>query len=299
MTFGKYFIGQSFSEIANELSEISKAEYNILKPSFADEKIYHGKETNFCEATWTTVIGITKGKVYKISLQTPSTQETFNISEKRLWNKVYEKLNDEFEIFTEQQKIGTSFLTTWGTDFGNIILNNTTLPNKNIFSTTSEVVLDITATGNFAFKGIKRGQQIGLAVFIIAGIIISQFVPPTIAFIIFILLGLLVGRKIDLLLGKFFLQSVIKKGYVIFICLLWGIVIAFGAREFFLLYDPNIILKIICYGAGIYLSYIFYQDNKINTMADVTYGANFKMTVNSVTILANIIASFAFNLLMK
>ena len=95
------------------------------------------------------------------------------------------------------------------------------------------------------------------------------------------------------------MKSIIKKGYVFFLGLLWGTAIAFGTRELFLVYNPDIVLKIICYGAGIYLSYIFYQDNKINTMADVTYGANFKMTVNSVTIIANIVASISFNLLLK
>src|SRR5450759_980119 len=189
MTFGKYFIGQNYSEIANELSEISKAEYNILKTSFANEKIYHGKDTDFCEKSWTTVIGVKQGKVYKISLQTPTTQKTFDISEKGLWNKVYEKLNDEFEIYTDQQKIGDSFITSWDTKFGNVILNSTTLPNENILSTTREAVLDITVTGHFAFKGVKRGQQIGLVVFTIIGVIISQFVSATIAFIIFIILG--------------------------------------------------------------------------------------------------------------
>lgn len=302
MTFGKYFIGQNYSEIANELTEISKAEYSILKTSFADEKIYHGQDTDFCEKSWTTVIGVTKGKVYKISLQTSTTPKTFDISEKGLWNKVFEKLNDEFEIFTDQQKVGYSFLTTWDTKFGNIILNSTALPNENIFSTTTETVLDITVTGNFAFTGVKRGQQIGLVVytiFTIMGVIISQFVSSTIAFIILFLLGLTIGRKIDQLLGYFFLKCIINKGYVFFLCVLWGTVIAFGIRELFLLYDPNIILKIISYGAGIYLSYIFYQDNKINTMADMTYGSDFKMTVNSVTITANIVASIALSLLAK
>ena len=83
MTLGKYFIGQNFSEIANELTEISKAEYDILKPSFADEKIYHGKYTNFCEALWTTVIGVTQGKVNKISLKTPTTRFHHLIRERR------------------------------------------------------------------------------------------------------------------------------------------------------------------------------------------------------------------------
>jgi len=299
MTFGKYFIGQNYSEIAKELSEISKAEYGIMKNSFADEKIYHGQDIDFSGKSWTTVIGVTQGRVYKISLQTSTTINTFDISEKGLWNKVYEKLNDEFEIYTNQQKIGDSFLTTWYTKFGNVILNSTILPNENILSTTSEKILDITLTGSFAFKEVKRGQQIGLVVLIIMGIIISQFVSSIIAFTIFILLGLTIGRQIDQLLGNFFLKSIIKKGYVFFVCLLWGTMIAFSIKKLFLFYDPNMILKTISYGAGIYLSYIYYQDNEINTRADVTYGANFKITVNLVTIIANIVASIAFSLLMK
>lgn len=299
MTFGKYFIGQNLSEIVNELAEISKGEYEILKPVFNDEKIYHAKDVNFCERLWTVVIGVTQGKVYKISLQTHTTKETFDISEKGFWNKVYERLNEEFEVHAYQEKIGESFVTTWDTEFGNVILNNTTLPNENILSLKGENVLDITATGNFALKRLKRGQQIGIVVFTILCAIISQFVTATIAFIIFILLGLTIGRKINQFLGKFFLKGIIKKGYVFFLCLVWGSTIAFGTRELFLIYDPNTFLKIVCYGAGLYLSYIFYLDNKTNTMADIMYGRNFKTTVDFLTTIVTIVASIAFNILLK
>ena len=97
MTFDKYFIGQGFSEIANELSEISKEEYSVLKPFFSDEKIFYGKQINFCNDIWTTVIGVTQGRVYKISLQTQTTQQNFEFSSKGLWNRVYEILNDEYD----------------------------------------------------------------------------------------------------------------------------------------------------------------------------------------------------------
>ncbi|HEY8658507.1 MAG TPA: hypothetical protein VIL78_05695 [Hanamia sp.] len=299
MTFGKYFIGQNLSEIVNELGEISKAEYGILKPVFYDEKIYHAKDVNFCERLWKVVIGVTQGKVYKISLQTHTTVETFDISEKGLWNKVYQRLNEEFEIHNDQEKIGNSFLTTWDTKFENIILNNTTLPNESVFSLRNENVLDITVTGNFAFTRVKRGQQIAFIIFIISGFIISQFVSATIAFIVFIVLGLTIGRKINQFLGKLFLKGIIKKGYVFFLCLVWGSIVAFGIRELFLIYDANIFLRIICYGGGIYISYIFYLNNKTNTMGDMIYGTNFKTTVDVFTIIVNIVASIAFNLLLR
>ena len=299
MTFGNYFIGQRFSEITNEMTEISKAEYSVLKTSFPDEKIYHGKQIEICENFWSSVIGVTQEKVYKISLQTQTTQKSFEISEDRLWNKVFQKLNTDFEIFKDQEKIGETFSTTWDTKLGNIILNSTTLPNENILPVTSELILDITATGNFAFSGANKGRQVGMLIFFLVGIVISQFVSSTIALIIFVLLGLMLGRKIDQFLGKLFLKSIIKKGYVVFISLLWGVIIAFGIKELILLYDPNMFLKIVCYSAGIYLSYVFYQDSKINTMAEVTYGKNITSVVNSAVIITNILCSLAFNYLLK
>jgi hypothetical protein len=39
MNFGKYLIGQRFSEISNDLMEISKEEYVIFQRFFGDEKI--------------------------------------------------------------------------------------------------------------------------------------------------------------------------------------------------------------------------------------------------------------------
>ena len=299
MIFDKYFIGQNYSEIDNELSEISKEEYSVLKPFFSDEKIFHGKQINFCDQNWTTVLGITQGKVYKLSLQTQTTQKNYDISSKGLWNKVYERLNEEYEIYTDQQKINDSFITTWDTKFGNIILNNTTLPNENIFSQTSEVILDITLTGSFAFGGTKRAEKIGLSIFLLAGLTISQFVSPGIAVIIFLLLGLMFGRKFDYLISNFFLKGTIKKGYVFFICLLWGTTIALSVRELFLHYNPNIVMKIIFYGAGFYLSNVFFQDNRINSMAELIYGKNFKSGINTVTVIANILSSIAFNFILK
>ncbi len=213
MNFGNYFIGQNFSEIIGEITEISKAEYSVLKLSFANEKIFHGKQIDFCGVLWNSVIGVVQGKIYKISLKTHTSEKKFDISEDRLWSKVFHKLNNEFEIYTDQQKVGDSFVTTWDTKFGNIIFNSTTLPNENILPLSNQSVLDITLTGNFAFRRVKKRQQIGLSIFLIAGIIISQYVTPTIAFIIFIMLGLTHGRRIDLFLGKFFLKSIIKKGY--------------------------------------------------------------------------------------
>jgi hypothetical protein len=68
-----YHLNQSVNE-APELKEYTTEEYQIFAMAgwvkmLEDEKIYHGKETNFNGNLWNTVIGATNGEIYKISLQ--------------------------------------------------------------------------------------------------------------------------------------------------------------------------------------------------------------------------------------
>lgn len=113
--------------------------------------------------------------------------------------------------------------------------------------------------------------------------------------VFFIFLGNYIGRKIDQLIVGYFLKGTQDKFFVYFICLIWGIIIAFGARELILFYNLNIILAIICYGAGFYVSNIFYQDNR----ADFIYGDHFSDTVNWVTIISYVITSVTFYFVLK
>ena len=152
MNFGKYFIGQNFSEISNDLTEISKEEYIILPPILANEKIYHAKDSVYCEVLWNSVLGVADGRVYKISLQTIQIYDPFDISGKQLWKKVYDKLNNEFSTFPDREKFENSSITSWNTIWGNIILNQVTIPKEKKSSEIGQTVFNIAATGNFAFK---------------------------------------------------------------------------------------------------------------------------------------------------
>jgi hypothetical protein len=49
------------------LKEISASEYDIFKKKFEDEKIYKAPSINFLGLTWDMMLGVVKGKIYKIS----------------------------------------------------------------------------------------------------------------------------------------------------------------------------------------------------------------------------------------
>ena len=183
MNFGMYYIGQDFSEIAEGLTEISKDTYAIMKCIFEDEKIYNAKDITYCDTTWKTVIGVTQNKVYKISLQTPDTPIITVFLGLNLWEKVFDKLKNAFSNFSEQKEIGYSKLTIWDTSWGNIILNRTFIPYETIESPILNIILDITATGSFAFKkeNVSSGGCMG-TLLILAGLTISM----SILFLVFI-----------------------------------------------------------------------------------------------------------------
>jgi hypothetical protein len=160
MKFDKYYIEQKYSEITDELTEISPEMYRILMSYFSDEKIFNGEDVTFLETTWSTVIAVTQGKVYKISLQTSYNQLTSEGSQKDLYDYVLDGLNDELSEYSDQKRYADSFVTTWDTNWGNLILNKTTLPDKNAIFESWSVILDITATGKFAFRKLNRRDRI-------------------------------------------------------------------------------------------------------------------------------------------
>jgi len=160
MKFDRYFIEQKYSEIADKLTEISPKMYRTLVPYFFDEKIYNGEDVTFLETTWSTVIAVTQGKVYKVSLQTSYNQPTSVSSQKDLCDYVFDRLNDELSDYSDQKRFADSFVTTWDTNWGNLVLNKTTPPDKNAIFESGSVILDITATGNFAFRKLNRRDRI-------------------------------------------------------------------------------------------------------------------------------------------
>lgn len=161
MKFGNYQIGQKFSEIDNELKEISISEYRVLKPSFKDEKIYNGKDIEYLGANWKTIIGVTENRVYKFSLQTNYTNNLLrgSLVKEDLWDKVYNDLIKDFGIFTKQQKVDKSFFTISDREWGNIILTLTVIPHADSIIE-SEIVLDLSFTGSFRFKKSRFWKKI-------------------------------------------------------------------------------------------------------------------------------------------
>lgn len=113
--------------------------------------------------------------------------------------------------------------------------------------------------------------------------------------VLFIILGIFFFRKIDQLIGGIFLKGILDKFFIYLICIIWGTFIAFGVREFILYFNLNIILVVICYGAGLYGANIFYQDKR----ADIIYGYQFTDTVNWITIIVNVTTSIIFYFVLK
>lgn len=178
MNFGKYYIGQDFSEIAESVTEIPIANYAIMKRTFNDEIIYNAIDSSFCETNWKTVIGVTQGKVYKISLQTPESLQISHLAGNLLWNKVFRKLSEELSNFTDQQRVGNMFLTTWVTTWGNVVLNRTSLSDELVTTFLPEEIIDITVTGRFAFNNAKSNTNGGCmgTLLILAGLTISLII---------------------------------------------------------------------------------------------------------------------------
>jgi len=294
MELGKFYIGQDFSEVASECREFSPSEYNTLESTMPKETIYHAQDLNFCGASWNSVIGVVDNKIYKISLQNAVQVELGSLFEETLWNKVYEKFNEEIGLYTNQEKKGSMFLTYWDTKWGNIILSSASYEGENMLEMTN--VFDIVATGNFAFqKKNALNRIVGIAL-ILAGIVISQLVGDTLALIILIMAGAFIGRKIDRAFEKLILKVILKKALIFTICIFWGSALALWVRVLTLHYTPNLFLTSLCYMSAIYVSNIFYQDKRIGQMVEVFYGTRIKSAVNLITLISYILMSVAFNI---
>jgi len=194
MNFGKYHIGQSVLEIKDDLLEFSKLEYSIIKPLFRDEKIYNAKDVNFLGNVWTSVLGVTQGRIYKISLQTSHYQN--NLGE-GLYNHIYKELTDEYSQCSESRKNSNSDIAIWDTIFGNIFLHN-----EKLFE--DESVLIITITSNEPFNVVatenvlKAGSKGHVLLYVIGGVIILASLPNHFNFIwvgvFFIALGIIITK---------------------------------------------------------------------------------------------------------
>lgn len=150
MKFGNYHLGQVFSEIKDELKEVSEAEYRVLGRTFSDEKIYKGKDVNFVGSLWTTIVGIADGQIYKIGLQhySPSSPILSGEDEEAL-QYAYDLLVQEFGEPNETK----DSLFLWDTEWGNICLDQIGKP-----GTTGAV--NLTLTSNQPFKQLAFFEKV-------------------------------------------------------------------------------------------------------------------------------------------
>lgn len=146
--YGNYYIGQDFSEIASGLSEMSSAEYAALKTFLKDGKIYHGKDIEYVDTKWTTVLGVKENKVYKLYLQTSYTGK-----DKDIWHQAFHDLIREYGFSLDQEKMGQSSLTSWNTEWGSVVLDRKIIK--------GETVVDITFTKDLSSRKLRNATTEG------------------------------------------------------------------------------------------------------------------------------------------
>lgn len=116
---------------------MSSIGYATLKPFLKDEKIYHGKDVEYLDTRWTTVLGVTENKVYKLRLQT-------NYKGRDIWHQAFHDLIREYGFSLDQKKMGQSLLASWDTEWGSVVLNRKIIE--------GETIVDITFTEDLPFR---------------------------------------------------------------------------------------------------------------------------------------------------
>ncbi len=121
---GNYYLTQSIN-IAYGLEEFSVEEYRLAEESgmkriFEDEKIFNGENAEFAGILWeSTIIGSTKGQIYKIALQIISTDD--NLRAKLILDTVLRNMNREFGRHSKHPSHSDKYF--WDTLDGNILLD--------------------------------------------------------------------------------------------------------------------------------------------------------------------------------
>ena len=146
--YGNYYIGQDFSEIKSGLSEMSSAEYAALKTFLKDGKIYHGKDVEYLDTKWTTVLGVKENKIYRLCLQT-----SYKGKDKDIWHQAFHDLIREYGFSPDQEKMGQSFLTSWDTEWGSVVLNRKIMKGG--------TVVDITFTKDLPSRKLRNAATEG------------------------------------------------------------------------------------------------------------------------------------------
>ena len=120
---GNYYLKQDINS-ADGLIEFSDDEYIMaeqvgMKRILEDEKQFYGIDSEFASISWgSTMIGSTKGKIYKIALQDFSEDKK---SAKKKLKTVLEFLYKEIGKYSEHPFLSDKYI--WDTSDGNIILN--------------------------------------------------------------------------------------------------------------------------------------------------------------------------------
>lgn len=158
--FGKYWIGQRYEEIPGELSEIANSVRETLILSFPDEKVYSAEVTTIFGFNWEPMLGVTQGRVYKISLQAMFKQNLTTLTLIIFIQHIINDLIAEFSRFKKQFIRNNILITIWDTNWGNIVLTQTPGRIGDNYQFGVPVALVLTATGNFPFRKPTKPSRI-------------------------------------------------------------------------------------------------------------------------------------------
>jgi hypothetical protein len=120
-TVGSYFLEQKVTDAVG-LTEFTSEEYTTadlvgMPRVLEDEKMFHGSNTSFASWDWDTMIGTTKGVIYKIVLQSFCANKE---QAKSVLNMVKEFISRKIGKYNEHALMSDKYI--WDRPEGNIIL---------------------------------------------------------------------------------------------------------------------------------------------------------------------------------
>ena len=293
MRFGNYYLGQNIKEIRNDLEDISEQMFNsgFIKV-FADEKIYKGKRIMFLNAEWNVVLGVTNNKVYKIALQltTPQQETTLSDNVKAYFENIYGKPDD----FKESE---TSYFYIWDTKEGNTILET----GKKIGGDSFIPILNIFVTAGQPVR--KKASSFFISGLILVAVLlfVRRFFGDIGLLISLLIIIIFFGQSIRRVLSQFFNLARTTGTGVITVGFVWGIAIAFLLRLFLNVISAGIILSIIGYSIGVYISIPYWEVlTGVNPFLELSIRTERnKKIINLAGIVGFIVASIIFYFLLR
>ena len=122
MKFGRYYIGQDFSEISENADEVSKANKAVHLKEHEDEIEYHVNNANFCHAEWGTCVNVSRGQVFSISMQTTDRYLIYPMTGEIFYDILFKYLNEKLSKIVDQNQEGSISLSVWDAPWGNVVL---------------------------------------------------------------------------------------------------------------------------------------------------------------------------------